>query len=169
MKSENEHLTCSTRGFDCCPVMWWLTTTKTNKQKFKVRQPQRAAKSKRPNAPSDGSKNNGIHTTKQEEYPSRHPTTDTTIHAPSTPNGGPVRSQRKFQGSLSRGDLGPTQAYSLDICKKGLLLHSLSLSLSLSPSFCIQLLQTLRQRERENYAEKGGNPFLHMLREWTLT
>ena len=24
-------------------------------------------------------------------------------------------------------------------------------------------------RERENYAEKGGNPFLHMLREWTLT
>ena len=49
----------------------------TNKQKFKVRQPQRAAKSKRPNAPSDGSKNNGIHTTKQEEYPSRHPTTDT--------------------------------------------------------------------------------------------
>ena len=50
---------------------------KTNKQKFKVRQPQRAAKSKRPNAPSDGSKNNGIHTTKQEEYPSRHPTTDT--------------------------------------------------------------------------------------------
>ena len=49
----------------------------TNKQKFKVRQPQRAAKSKRPNAPADGSKNNGIHTTKQEEYPSRHPTTDT--------------------------------------------------------------------------------------------
>ena len=49
----------------------------TNKQKLKVRQPQRAAKSKRPNAPSDGSKNNGIHTTKQEEYPSRHPTTDT--------------------------------------------------------------------------------------------
>ena len=45
-----------------------------NKQKFKVRQPQRAAKSKRPNAPSDGSKNNGIQTTKQEEYPSRHPT-----------------------------------------------------------------------------------------------
>ena len=26
-----------------------------------------------------------------------------------------------------------------------------------------------RERERENYAEKGGNPFLHMLREWTLT
>ena len=24
-------------------------------------------------------------------------------------------------------------------------------------------------RERENYAEKGGNPFLQMLREWTLT
>ena len=45
----------------------------TNKQKFKVRQPQRAARSKRPNTPSDGSKNNGIHTTKQEEYPSRHP------------------------------------------------------------------------------------------------
>ena len=52
-------------------------TTQTNKQIFKVRQPQRAAKSKRPNAPADGSKNNGIHTTKQEEYPSRHPTTDT--------------------------------------------------------------------------------------------
>ena len=51
--------------------------TKQNKQKFKVRQPQRAARSKRPNTPSDGSKNNGIHTTKQEEYPSRHPTTDT--------------------------------------------------------------------------------------------
>ena len=30
----------------------------TNKQKFKVRQPQRAARSKRPNTPSDGSKNN---------------------------------------------------------------------------------------------------------------
>ena len=28
----------------------------TNKQKFKVRQPQRAARSKRPNTPSDGSK-----------------------------------------------------------------------------------------------------------------
>ena len=27
----------------------------------------------------------------------------------------------------------------------------------------------LHERERENYAEKGGNPFLHMLREWTLT
>ena len=53
------------------------TNKQTNKQKFKVRQPQRAAKSKRPNAPSDGSKNNGIHTTKQEEYPNRHPTTDT--------------------------------------------------------------------------------------------
>jgi len=26
-----------------------------------------------------------------------------------------------------------------------------------------------REREREDYAEKGGNPFLHMLREWTLT
>ena len=36
---------------------------KQNKQKFKVRQPQRAARSKRPNTPSDGSKNNGIHTT----------------------------------------------------------------------------------------------------------
>ena len=54
----------------------------TNKQEFKVRQPQRAAKSKRPNAPSDGSKNNGIHTTKQEEYPSRHPTTDTANKSP---------------------------------------------------------------------------------------
>ena len=29
--------------------------------------------------------------------------------------------------------------------------------------------QSPRERERENYAEKGGNPFLHMLREWTLT
>ena len=54
----------------------------TNKQKFKVRQPQRAARSKRPNTPSDGSKNNGIHTTKQEEYPSRHPTTDTANKSP---------------------------------------------------------------------------------------
>ena len=27
----------------------------------------------------------------------------------------------------------------------------------------------MTERERENYAEKGGNPFLHMLREWTLT
>ena len=54
-----------------------ISVAQTNKQKFKVRQPQRAAKSKRPNAPADGSKNNGIHTTKQEEYPSRHPTTDT--------------------------------------------------------------------------------------------
>ena len=26
-----------------------------------------------------------------------------------------------------------------------------------------------KERERENYAEKGGNPFLHILREWTLT
>ena len=25
------------------------------------------------------------------------------------------------------------------------------------------------ERERENYAEKGGNPFLHMLRERALT
>ena len=54
----------------------------TNKQKFKVRQPQRAARSKRPNTPSDGAKNNGIHTTKQEEYPSRHPTTDTANKSP---------------------------------------------------------------------------------------
>ena len=54
----------------------------TNKQKFKVRQPQRAARSKRPNTPSDGSKNNGIHTTKQEEYPSRQPTTDTANKSP---------------------------------------------------------------------------------------
>ena len=59
------------------PAMICTYYKQTNKQKFKVRQPQRAAKSKRPNAPSDGSKNNGIHTTKQEEYPSRHPTTDT--------------------------------------------------------------------------------------------
>ena len=58
------------------------TGTKQNKQKFKVRQPQRAARSKRPNTPSDGSKNNGIHTTKQEEYPSRHPTTDTANKSP---------------------------------------------------------------------------------------
>ena len=58
------------------------TMNKKNKQKFKVRQPQRAARSKRPNTPSDGSKNNGIHTTKQEEYPSRHPTTDTANKSP---------------------------------------------------------------------------------------
>ena len=41
-------------------LLLWI---QTNKQKFKVRQPQRAARSKRPNTPSDGSKNNGIHTT----------------------------------------------------------------------------------------------------------
>ena len=34
----------------------------TNKQTFKVRRPQRAARSKRPNTPSHGSKNNGFHT-----------------------------------------------------------------------------------------------------------
>ena len=56
----------------------------TNKQKFKVRQPQRAARSKRPNTPSDGSKNNGCHTTNQEEYPSRHPTTETANSAQKT-------------------------------------------------------------------------------------
>jgi len=27
----------------------------------------------------------------------------------------------------------------------------------------------VRERERENYAEKGGNPFLHTLREWAFT
>ena len=32
-----------------------------------------------------------------------------------------------------------------------------------------QSVKAQRERERENYAEKGGNPFLHMLREWTLT
>ena len=61
-----------------------MVQSKTNKQKFKVRQPQRAARSKRPNTPSDGSKNNGIHTTKQEEYPSRHP-----IKRPMGCSGGP--------------------------------------------------------------------------------
>ena len=51
----------------CCENAWAHSTAEgdanskqTNKQKFKVRQPQRAAKSKRPNAPSEGSKNNGI-------------------------------------------------------------------------------------------------------------
>ena len=33
----------------------------------------------------------------------------------------------------------------------------------------IWILFNKSERERENYAEKGGNPFLHMLREWTLT
>ena len=33
----------------------------------------------------------------------------------------------------------------------------------------VSCLSEERERERENYAEKGGNPFLHMLREWTLT
>ena len=61
----------------CAAEYGMYRNSKQNKQKFKVRQPQRAAKSKRPNAPSDGSKNNGIHTTKQEEDPSGHPTTDT--------------------------------------------------------------------------------------------
>ena len=44
----------------------------------------RAARSKRPNAPSDGSKNNGCHTTNQEEYPSIHPTTETANSAQKT-------------------------------------------------------------------------------------
>ena len=78
-KQANKHLRCGNRkGLlgrnDQTHHRMGPKTNKTNKQKFKVRQPQRAAKSKRPNAPSDGSKNNGIHTTKQEEYPSRHPT-----------------------------------------------------------------------------------------------
>ena len=42
-----------------------INNKQTNKQTFKVWQPQRAARSKRPNTPSDGSKNNGIHTTNQ--------------------------------------------------------------------------------------------------------
>ena len=68
--------------FDLAALCGCRTLNKQNKQKFKVRQPQRAARSKRPNTPSDGSKNNGIHTTKQEEYPSRHPTTDTANKSP---------------------------------------------------------------------------------------
>ena len=41
------------------------TNKQTNKQKCKVWQPQRAARSKRPNTPSDGSKHNGFQTTNQ--------------------------------------------------------------------------------------------------------
>ena len=68
----------------------------TNKQKFKVRQPQRAARSKRPNTPSDESKNNGCHTTNQEEYPSIHPTTETADSAQKTnPSPGGSRSVPK--------------------------------------------------------------------------
>ena len=47
-------------SLDRQPWMLVQVVKQTNKQKFKVRQPQRAAKSKRPNAPADGSKNNGI-------------------------------------------------------------------------------------------------------------
>ena len=32
-----------------------------------------------------------------------------------------------------------------------------------------QPLLTNQERERENYAEKGENPFLHMLKKWALT
>ena len=33
----------------------------------------------------------------------------------------------------------------------------------------MQLASLTTERERENYAEKGGNPFLHMLRESLTT
>ena len=42
-----------------------VNPTQANKQTFKVWQPQRAARSKRPNTPSDGSKHNGFQTTNQ--------------------------------------------------------------------------------------------------------
>ena len=61
-----------------------LNVCKQTNKNFKVRQPQRAARSKRPNTPSDGSKNNGCHTTNQEEYPSIHPTTETANSAQKT-------------------------------------------------------------------------------------
>ena len=96
MLSFKRALIWSTRQSGLLPTMQWpaglhppsipprisFNLNQANKQKFKVRQPQRAARSKRPNTPSDGSKNNGIHTTKQEEYPSRHPTTDTANKSP---------------------------------------------------------------------------------------
>ena len=67
----------------------------TNKQTFKVRQPQRAARSKRPNTPSDGSKNNGFHTTNQEKYPSRHPTNK----SPRGSTCGQIKHNPEHQGS----------------------------------------------------------------------
>ena len=42
----------------------WLAGVQ-QQQTFKVWQPQRAARSKRPNTPSDGSKHNGFQTTNQ--------------------------------------------------------------------------------------------------------
>ena len=41
-------------------------------QAFKVRQPQRAARSKQPNTPSDGSKHNGFQTTNHAELIPKH-------------------------------------------------------------------------------------------------
>lgn len=39
----------------------------------------------------------------------------------------------------------------------------------LSDASCCVLQGTSHEDERENYAEKGRNPFLHMLRKWALT
>ena len=50
---------------DSAPAAVNNNNKQTNKQTFKVRQPQRAARSKRPNTPSDGSKHNGFQTTNQ--------------------------------------------------------------------------------------------------------
>ena len=75
MYTSTEYEAFSCRGvWRCVTDFFGTLTNKTNKQTFKVRQPQRAARSKRPNTPSDGSKNNGFHTTSQEKYPSIQPT-----------------------------------------------------------------------------------------------
>ena len=47
-----------------CGMLTKMLLTK-QQQTFKVWQPQRAARSKRPNTPSDGSKHNGFQTTNQ--------------------------------------------------------------------------------------------------------
>ena len=88
-----------------------IVETLKNKQKFKVRQPQRAAKSKRPNAPADGSKNNGIHTTKQEEYPSRHPTTDTANSSTSRRLMGVSKSNTIQSTNQAGGPVSPPHMY----------------------------------------------------------
>ena len=52
-----------------------LNKPPTPQQTFKVWQPQRAARSKRPNTPSDGSKHNGFQTTNQALYITLQPFT----------------------------------------------------------------------------------------------
>ena len=60
-------------------------------QTFKVWQPQRAARSKRPNTPSDGSKHNGFQTTKQtnkQKFKVRQPQRAAKSKRPNAPSDG---------------------------------------------------------------------------------